>query len=136
MRKRERSKGSTSKKVVIISTIAVVIVLALTIFLFSSKTRNNSQDGDLQKNYKQISPVELVENKEKYEGQNVELENVLVPDPLFMYITKSDGVKERLFIEPKKSEYCLYFNLKGSLQRDTRRDWIFSVDEFICVNKN
>lgn len=129
----KKKRDKKENKVLII--VIIVILLAIAILLFSGVGDNLISNGESDSTPK-ISPTELVDNKEKYEGKDVWIMNVLVPDPLFAYVKKGDGNDERLFIEPKKSEYCLYFNLKGKLEKDPneKRDWIFFIEKFECVS--
>jgi len=116
--------------------IALVFVVLLLMFRGSSEEKlNNGADSSLNLAEK-VEAQDLISNKISYEGKLIKIENVLVPDVNFAYINYPNGSKEKLFIEPKKSEYCLYFNLIGKLQPDEKKDWIFYVENFECVSKN
>jgi len=121
------------KKMALFILAAAIVVIALLVIF-----RNNeiAKDEEQVKNSVELNASELILNKEKYENVYVKLMDVLVPDPNFAYIEKDDGSKERLFIDPKKSDYCLHFNLIGKLQRDEKREWLFHVESFECVSKN
>lgn len=130
-----KNKHSGFLKKPFVPIIILIVAVVIVILFFTLKGGNdNSQPDNGSKNYQAVTPSELMDNKEKYENKNVELINVLVPDANFAYIKKTDGSQERLFIEPKKSEFCLNFNLKGTLKKDLKKEWLFFVDEFDCVN--
>lgn len=114
--------------------LAVVVVAIVLLVIF----RNNeiAKTEDQIKNSLEVNGSELILNKERYENMYIKILDVLVPDPNFAYIEKGDGTKEKLFIDPKKSEFCLHFNLIGKLQRDVKREWLFHVEKFECVSKN
>ncbi len=138
MKKKQKLTGKT-KIIILISGVVLAIIL---IVAFSGKeseiNSNTNIDNEETFNGVEISPQELILNKEQYENQEILIKNVLVPDPNFAYIEKDDGSKERLFIEPKKSEFCLYFDLEGKLQKDSSKStgWIFNMDKFTCVSTN
>lgn len=124
---------SKQKKIALLILAAAVVVIA---FLVIFRNNEISKIDDQIKESIEVSGLELVSNKEKYENVYVKMMNVLVPDPNFAYIENQEGSKERLFIDPKKSEFCLYFDLVGRLQKDEKRDWLFHVESFECVSKN
>lgn len=121
------------KKIALLVIVAAIVVITLLVIF-----RNNeiAKTEDQIKNSVVVNASELILNKERYENMYIKVENVLVPDPNFAYIEKGDGAKEKLFIDPKKSEFCLHFNLIGKLQRDEKREWLFYVESFECVSKN
>ena len=133
-----KETGKKEIKRYIIIAIAVVVLAAVVLIVLNSSDGIFSSSNGLGSNFQEISGAELIANKEKYEGKEVRLVNVLVPDPLFAYIDKVEGGKERLFIEPRKTTYCLNFNLDGTLQRDTtgNKEWIFHVSNFTCLKSS
>jgi len=114
--------------------IAIGIILILVVLYFSFKDKLTESNIKLTKPT-EISPLELVQNKEKYENKTIKITNALIPDPNFIYV-KENSTEEKIFIKPTKSTYCLYFNVTGKLERDnTFRKWVFLVDKFECVSK-
>tara|TARA_Y100000310_G_scaffold147139_1_gene146405 strand:- start:1171 stop:1611 length:441 start_codon:yes stop_codon:yes gene_type:complete len=111
-----------------------VIVIIIILFLINLRSTDSE---DKQTKPIEISPLELIENKENYKGKNVKLMNASIPSQAFVYISKQDNSKERLFIQPANRVYCRNFNLIGKLQEDTRtsREWIFVIDEFECIEE-
>jgi len=131
---KERKK--TFNKLEVFTILALTIVTVAVILLLTvGKPNQGDNDGFSINDIIQVSGIELINNKEKYEGVELTIMNVLVLDPLFVYIEFPEGGGERLFIEPRKSEYCLYFNLKGELNKDEKREWIFRVSDFECVSR-
>ena len=122
--------------------IGIIIVVAVVVGYFIS---GNNQAGENEENsisetpeVESVTPLELVLNKETYEGKTIRLTNAHIPTVAFIYV-QEDGLNERLFIRPIQSEYgCFYFNLLGKLEKDTEtsREWVFLVDEFDCLQKN
>lgn len=113
----------------------IVIVIAIVLLLSFGKSDNKEDDDFSINGGIQVSGIELIRNKDKYENVELTIKNVLVSDPLFAYIEFPEGGGERLFIEPRKSEYCLYFNLNGELKKDDKKDWLFHVNNFECVSR-
>jgi len=122
--------------------VLVLVVLAILIGYFFSGNEKIVQDkeDDLIKviSFPTITPTELVEDKDKYANQKVLIKNAFIPSVAFIYATKTDGTKERLFISPQQKTYCKYFDLEGTLNEDseTVREWVFVVDNFKCVQDN
>lgn len=138
--KKRGKRTKTNKSKVLKIGIIIGIILILIILYFSFKGNKSSFKGDKSSESKiigplEISPLELAQNKEKYENKTVKVVNALISDPLFIYIKERD-IEEKIFIKPTKSIYCLYFNVTGKLERDnTFRKWVFLVDKFDCVSK-
>ena len=141
MKKKENKKVRGKKKNYALFFIMVILLVLLAIFVLLFSKKGDEENSVNAKNSEikavEISSLDLAENKEKYEGKEVKIMNILVPDPLFALVEKPDGNDEKLFIQPQKSVYCLDFNLTGKLQKDAsgKRDWKFLVDEFECVSK-
>ncbi|MBI3622993.1 hypothetical protein HY212_02850 [Candidatus Pacearchaeota archaeon] len=129
---KKKSVAKQRKMMLWLIAIAVIVIIILVVF----RNKEAASDKFSINNSIQVSGLELINNKEKYENVEVKIMDVLVPDPLFAYIDKPEGGGERLFIDPKKSDYCLHFNLLGKLQRDEKRVWLFHVKNFECVSKN
>jgi hypothetical protein len=123
--------------------LVVLIILAVIIGYFSSVDKEGKSILDSVNSGKkslatEITPLELIQNKEKYEDKTVTLKYAFIPSQAFVYI-KGEDFTEKLFIDPSNPEYCLYFDLEGKLRRDnssaTTKGWIFYVDQFTCVKK-
>ncbi len=113
----------------------IILILVILYFSFKEKTIKLPELKTITAGSSEISPLELAQNKEKYENKTIKVVNALISDPLFIYV-KGEGIEEKIFINPTKPTYCLYFNVTGKLQRDnTYRKWVFSVDKFDCVSK-
>ena len=140
---KKRSRGTKAYKTkrwnigttgMIIGIIAILLIIVILYFSFKGGKLSES-DITGPSGGSEISPLELAQNKEKYEGKTVKIVNALIPDPLFIYV-KEGNIEEKIFIEPTKSIYCLYFNVTGKLERDnTFREWVFLVKDFECVSK-
>ena len=101
-----------NKKLIYI-LIAVVLVVVILFFVFN-KTSNKTLE-EITKSVPYITPIELAENKEKYQGKTVIISDAYIPSEAFIYIVKDVG-EERIFIKPPNRIYCRNFNLEGKLE--------------------
>jgi len=130
----KKKKGFDKHKKLVGGGLILVILIVVLLIIFSGGSNKQTSSSE-SKSLTQISGLDLIQNKEAYSGKEVKLVNVLVLDPLFAYVEFPDGGGERLFIMPQKSEFCLHFNLTGTLMPDEGKDWIFNVSKFDCVSK-
>ena len=94
----------------------IVLVAALFVYFFMNSSPSNSIKDNFTAG---ISPEELSQNKESYEGKNVFIKNAYVPSEAFIYI-KMEGGEDKIFLEPPNKSYCRHFDLRGKLQKEVQ----------------
>jgi hypothetical protein len=138
----KNNKAKSNKKTIYwVIVIVAVLAILFVILAFGSKKDNkiymNNPPSSVEM-INSISPLELVTNKEKYDMKKITLTQAFIPSTSYIYVKGSDGFEEKLFIKPKNTQYCMYFNLEGYLKKDTEtsKDWVFVVDKFDCLKKS
>ncbi|MEN9626600.1 MAG: hypothetical protein RL557_928 [archaeon] len=110
-----------------------VLVAALIVYFFMNSNSSTSLKDNLTAG---ITPEELSENKENYEGKNVLIKNAYVPSEAFIYIKTTDR-EDKIFLEPPNKSHCRHFDIRGKFQKDAQTErWELIVSSSICLEGN
>jgi uncharacterized protein YpmB len=107
------------KKVILIGILGILFVLAGIIIAALTLEKSNSEKEYKELGFdfsKDLTPLELSQNKEKYEGKEITVKGAYIPSEAFIYIQQEN---DRIYLEPANRNYCRNYDLKGTLKYDS-----------------
>ena len=132
-KKRVTKKTSKKKKqkinknnLIIIGVVAVILIILICFFVINKPNKEKSKQSGLFT--KQISPLELSQNKEAYEGKEILVLGAYIPSEAFIYVQETE---DKIYLKPANRDYCRNYNLKGVLQYNSiTKRWEFLVENY------
>lgn len=124
--------------IILLGILGVVLIFLgiLAATLFSNNENNEGEKENIITStfVRELTPLELSENKEQYLGKKIRVMNAYIASEAFIYIQET---QDRIYLKPANKEYCRRFNVEGTLSLNEVNDrWELLVSDFgECLSK-
>lgn len=128
-KKKKECKISKKNLVMVAGILGILLIIGGILFAtISSEELNKRQKDILDVFNSKISPLELSQNKGKYQGKTIIIKGAYIPSEAFIYIQEEN---DKIFLNPTNKDYCRNYDLTGILQYNTALSrWEFFPENY------
>jgi flagellar basal body-associated protein FliL len=114
-KKASKKKLSNNNLMIIIGVVAILVILVGFCIMNEGSTKEGDENESpiLDILTPKLSPLELSENKENYEGKEIIVLGAYIPSEAFIYIKE---VNQKIYLKPANKAYCRNYDLEGTLK--------------------
>jgi len=138
MKKKKSKKKKSINEILnnhktLIIVVAIILIILIAFFMVSKEIINEDEEenefniGKPDILTPKLSPLELSQQKEDYEGETITILGAYIPSEAFIYVQEAN---DKIYLKPANKDYCRNYDLTGTL----KYNYIVSQWEFYPEN--